>query len=121
MRIADGLWWATPIVATTILAFSTTAFAQANGTISGRSPSGPYSGKWRISGNQICFSYPEGQRAAKWDCTEVRLDGNRIRWEDNTTATLTRSPCAGQKIRPRGCRGRTRSVLPGLADECHDG
>ena len=109
------------IVASTILAFTTTAFGQSlsgkqiretligntisgvedgesysehlnpDGTISGRSPSGSYSGRWRISGNQICFLYPEAHRPTEWDCTEVRLDGNRITWEDNTTATLSRN------------------------------
>src|SRR5882724_241683 len=79
------------IVASTILAFSTTAFGQSlsgkqiretligntfsgvdedgesfserlnpDGLISGRSPSGSYSGRWRISGKQICFLYPQG-------------------------------------------------------------
>ena len=108
------------IVASTILAFSTTAFGQPlsgkqiretlvgntfsgvedgesfseylnpDGTISGRSPSGSYSGRWRISGNQICFSYPQGKQSAKWECTKVRVDGDRITWEDRTTATLSR-------------------------------
>jgi hypothetical protein len=107
------------IVASTVVAFSTTAFGQSlsekqiretligntfsgtadgesysehlnpNGTISGQSLSGSYAGRWRISGNQICFLYPEGHRPTKWDCTEVKLDGNRITWEDNTTATLS--------------------------------
>jgi hypothetical protein len=108
------------IVASTILVFSNTAFGQSlsgeqiretligntisgisdgesyseylnpNGTIAGRGPSGSYSGKWRISGDQICFLYPQGHESAKWDCTEVRLDGNRITWEDKTTAMLRR-------------------------------
>ena len=109
------------IVASTILAFSTTAFGQslsgkqiretligntfsgvdedaqsfseylsADGTIWGESSSGSYSGRWRISGNQICFLYPQGDQSAEWDCTEVRLDGDRITWGDNTTATLSR-------------------------------
>jgi hypothetical protein len=106
------------IVASTILAFSTTASGQSlsedqiretligntfsgvedgesyseylnpDGTISGRSPSGSYSGRWSISGNRICFFYPE--RSTKWDCTEVTLDGDRITWGDKTTATLSR-------------------------------
>jgi hypothetical protein len=61
-----------------------------DGTISGRSPSGSYSGRWRISGKQICFLYPQGNQPAEWDCMEVRLDGDRITWEDETTATLSR-------------------------------
>jgi len=61
-----------------------------DGTISGRSPSGSYSGRWRISGNQICFLYPQGDQSTEWDCTKVRLDGNRITWEDDTTVTLSR-------------------------------
>jgi hypothetical protein len=60
-----------------------------DGTISGHSPSGAYAGRWRISGDQICFSYPEGKRDAKWDCTEVKLKGSRIIWDDNTTAKLS--------------------------------
>jgi hypothetical protein len=108
------------IVAGTILAFSTTASGQSlsgdriretligntftgveggesyseylnpNGTISGRSPSGSYSGRWSISGNRICFLYPQGHGSPKWDCTGVTLDGDRITWEDKTTATLSR-------------------------------
>jgi hypothetical protein len=61
-----------------------------DGTISGRSPSGTYSGRWRISGNEICFLYEEGRPGTrKWDCNEVRLRGNRIIWDDNTTATVS--------------------------------
>ena len=59
-----------------------------DGTISGWSPSGRYSGKWRISGNEICFSYEESKRAGKWDCTEVKLQGSRITYDDKTTANL---------------------------------
>jgi hypothetical protein len=62
-----------------------------NGTISGRSASGSYSGRWRISGNRICFLYPEEHWSTKWDCTEVSLDGDRITWGDKTTATLSRA------------------------------
>jgi len=36
-----------------------------DGTISGQSPSSAYSGKWRISGDEICFSYMEGKRDTK--------------------------------------------------------
>ena len=60
-----------------------------DGTISGRSPSGAYSGKWRISGNEICFSYMEGKQDTKWDCTKVKLRGARIIWDDKTTAKLS--------------------------------
>ena len=109
------------LLATVTLALSSTAFAQSlsgsqiretlvgktisgvedgesyseylnpDGTISGRSPSGRYSGRWRISGDEICFLYDEeGMRnAGKWDCNEVTLRGSRIIWDDNTTATLT--------------------------------
>jgi len=126
------------IVATTILAFSTTAFAQTlsgkqiretligntfsgvdedgesfseslnlDGTISGQSPSGSYSGRWRISGNQICFLYPEEDESPEWGCTEVRLDGDRITWEeDGTTATLSREPAAGSPARAATARRR---------------
>jgi hypothetical protein len=119
------------IVFSTILAFSTTASGQSlsgdqiretligntlsgvedgksysehlnpDGTISGRSASGSYSGRWRISGNRICFLYAEG--STKSDCTEVSLDGDRITWGDNTTATLSKpAPVshACRKIRP---------------------
>jgi hypothetical protein len=45
--------------------------------------------RWRISGDQICFSYAEGQRDLKWDCTKVKLKGNQIIWNDDTTAELS--------------------------------
>jgi hypothetical protein len=60
----------------------------ADGTISAHSPSGAYAGRWRISGDQICFSYAEGKRETKWDCTEVKIKGARIIWDDKTTARL---------------------------------
>jgi hypothetical protein len=113
------------IVFSTILAFSTTASGQSlsgdqiretligntlsgvedgksysehlnpDGTISGRSASGSYSGRWRISGNRICFLYAEG--STKSDCTEVSLDGDRITWGDNTTATLSKPARSAQR------------------------
>jgi hypothetical protein len=46
-------------------------------------------GRWRISGDHICFFYAEGQRDPKWDCTEVNLKGNQIIWNDDTTAKLS--------------------------------
>jgi hypothetical protein len=106
------------MLAAAILALSTTAFAQSlsgnqirqtlvggtisgvengetyserlnpNGTISGRSKSGAYSGRWRISGDEICL-LEEGAR--QWDCNEVRVQGDKIIWDDNTTATLSRN------------------------------
>jgi hypothetical protein len=62
-----------------------------DGTISGQSPSGAYAGRWRISGDEICFSYTEDKLDPKWDCTEVILKGNQIIWDDNTTAKLGES------------------------------
>ena len=59
----------------------------ADGTISGHSPSGAYAGRWRISGDQICFSYAEGKRDTKWDRT-AKVKGSRIIWDDNTTVRL---------------------------------
>jgi hypothetical protein len=107
------------LLAGVTLALSTTAFAQAlsgtqirqalvgrtisgfdkgeayseylspNGSISGRSSSGAYSGSWRILNNEICFLYAEDAgRGGKWDCNEVRLRGNQIIWDDNSTATV---------------------------------
>lgn len=60
-----------------------------DGAISGQAPSGAYAGRWRISGDQLCFSYAEGQRDPKWDCTEVKLKGSQIIWNDDTTAKLS--------------------------------
>jgi hypothetical protein len=61
-----------------------------DGVISGRSSSGAYSGRWRISDNEICFLYEEDAgRGGKWDCNEVRLRGNQIIWDDNSTATVS--------------------------------
>ena len=67
------------------------SYLNPDGTISGRSPPGTYAGKWRISGNEICFSHAEGKRDTKWDCTEVKLKGGRVIWDDNTTAKLGES------------------------------
>jgi hypothetical protein len=66
-------------------------FLNPNGSIEGGTPSGDpedaYWGSWRILGNQLCLYFPsEGK---KWDCTRVRLRGNQVIWDDNTTATLS--------------------------------
>jgi hypothetical protein len=58
-----------------------------NGTISGKNSSGAYSGRWRIARGEICFLYEDSTKG--WDCNGVRLRGNTIIWDDNTTATLS--------------------------------
>jgi len=81
---------------------SYTEYLNPNGTISGQSPSGKYSGNWRISDNEICFTYHEGRtkREAgknKRDCNRVKLRGTQITWDDNSVATLVRHPLATAK------------------------
>lgn len=58
----------------------------ADGTISGRSPSGDYSGRWRITRDEICFRYDDDE---DWDCNEVSLRGNKITWDDGSSAALS--------------------------------
>jgi hypothetical protein len=60
-----------------------------NGTITGHSASGDYTGRWRIQENEICFLEEE---STKWDCNEVKLRGNQIIWDDGSTATLSGGP-----------------------------
>jgi hypothetical protein len=57
-------------------------FLRPDGTISGHSPSGSYTGKWRISGKQICFLYngEKGEAKGGWDCSEARLVGDKVFW-----------------------------------------
>jgi len=57
-----------------------------SGTIAGRVDGEEYSGQWKITGNQICFSYAVKQ--AVWDCGTVTLRNDRIIFEDGETATL---------------------------------
>jgi len=59
-----------------------------DGTIAGHSASGDYSGKWQITGNQICFFYEGETEPGKWDCTGARLQGTQVTWDDGTTATV---------------------------------
>src|SRR6516225_10814994 len=68
-----------------------------DGTIAGHSPSGDYSGKWRIAGNQICFLY-EGETE---ECTGARLQGAQVTWDDGTTAMVN----AGSGPAPRSPSG----------------
>jgi hypothetical protein len=46
----------------------------------------------------ICFSYPEGKRNAKGDCTEVKVKGSRIIRDDNTTAKLREGALGGARL-----------------------
>jgi len=57
-----------------------------SGTIAGSVDAKEYSGQWKITGNQICFTYSVKQ--AVWDCGTVTLRNDRIIFEDGTTATL---------------------------------
>ena len=63
-----------------------------DGTITGHSASGDYSGRWRITGNQICFFYEEETNGGKWDCTGARLQGAQVTYDDGTTAMVTDGP-----------------------------
>jgi hypothetical protein len=65
-----------------------------DGTIAGHSASGDYSGRWRITGNQICFFYEEETKGGKWDCTGARLQGAQVTWDDGTTAMVNDGPGA---------------------------
>ena len=73
-----------------------------DGTISGKSGSDSYSGRWRITGNQICFWYEEDKSANEWDCSTARLRGNSITWDDNVTAVLGASAPVGPESRGNG-------------------
>jgi hypothetical protein len=55
-------------------------YLRSDGVISGLSGSEKYSGRWRISGDQICFLYPK--ESQDWDCTQASLQGNEIIWSD---------------------------------------
>jgi hypothetical protein len=55
-------------------------YLRSDGSISGLSGSEKYSGRWRISGDEICFLYP--QESKDWDCTQASIQGNDITWSD---------------------------------------
>lgn len=65
-----------------------TEFYQADGQIRGKD----YTGKWSISGDQMCFDYGEGA-----DCWSVRIDGSAVTWvkdgvDDGTGTILSGNP-----------------------------
>jgi hypothetical protein len=76
-----------------------TEFLRSDGSISGRSKSGRYSGSWRISGNQLCFLYKGNKRKA-WDCSFVTLHGSRIVWSSKGGGN--RSVSTLRRGNPRG-------------------
>ena len=49
-----------------------TEFYGADGVIKGKD----YAGKWRVSGDTMCFQYGQDPEA----CWQVRLDGNQVTW-----------------------------------------
>jgi hypothetical protein len=57
-------------------------FLQPDGRIDGEQRDGRYTGHWQIAKGQICFSYDEDNRATKWDCVKVAIEGSRIVWID---------------------------------------
>jgi len=59
-----------------------------SGTIFGDAGGEDYGGRWKISGNQVCFMYGGPESTGGWDCSTVTLRNNQIIFEDGTTATL---------------------------------
>lgn len=58
-------------------------YLRPDGTISGQSPSGSYTGAWRISRNQMCFFYysePGEAKQRNWDCSKVSIEGDKVFW-----------------------------------------
>jgi hypothetical protein len=82
-------------------------YLKEDGTIAGEAPSGRYTGRWRISGNQMCFQYdrdeepdpddvpltpPKTVDKPEWDCNDVVLKGSEVHWKtsdaEETTSVL---------------------------------
>lgn len=86
-----------------------------DGGIFGQTPSGRYYGRWNIDGNHICFTYFESKSAS--DCTTVRLRGNQIVWEDNTTALLEKSAAGSQAYQPHNWPRFCHAKATGESDD----
>ncbi len=56
-----------------------TEFYMADGTIKGSSPDGPYTGKWSIDGDTMCFDYGD---PATFSCWGVAAEGDMVHWID---------------------------------------
>ena len=66
-----------------------TEFYGADGMIKGKD----YTGKWRITGDTMCFQYGQDPEA----CWQVRLDGDKVTWikdgkEDGTGTIVKGNP-----------------------------
>jgi len=66
-----------------------TEFYGADGVIKGKD----YTGKWRVSGDTMCFQYSQDPEA----CWQVKLDGDKVTWvkggkEDGTGNIIKGNP-----------------------------
>jgi hypothetical protein len=63
-----------------------TEFYAADGVIKGKD----YTGKWRVSGDTMCFQYGQDPEA----CWQVKLDGDQVTWvkdgKDDGTGTIVK-------------------------------
>lgn len=63
-----------------------TEFYGADGVIKGKD----YAGKWRVSGDTMCFQYGQDPEA----CWQVRLDGDQVTWvkdgKDDGSGTIVK-------------------------------
>lgn len=63
-----------------------TEFYGTDGVIKGKD----YTGKWRLSGDTMCFQYGQDPE----DCWQVRLDGGEVTWvkdgKDDGTGTIVK-------------------------------
>lgn len=66
----------------------------ADGKVSGTKDGTPYTGTWKVSNDELCFTYADdsGASQAPADCYTARADGATVYWyQDGTLSSTTTS------------------------------
>jgi len=65
-------------------------FLRPDGRIDGVGSDGRYTGRWTISRGRMCLSYDEGgDKATRWDCARVHVQGDKVIWVDRGDKTYS--------------------------------
>ena len=60
----------------------------ADGSVRGKTGGEPYTGSWKVVGEQLCFTYPKPGKADEVDCYSVYKNGDAMTWTDSDGALV---------------------------------
>jgi hypothetical protein len=67
----------------------------ADGSVRGKTGGEPYTGSWKVVGEQLCFTYPKPGKADEVDCYSVYKNGDAMTWTGSDGAVVETTSVEG--------------------------